>query len=290
MRTEIAAALTALLLFPLLSSAACIKDDTGTDVCLDSPPARVVSLYGAFTETLFRLDAGKTLAGRTKNDTTVPGTENVPIVGTGLKPDVELIMALKPDLVLARAGKAGAEALNALRGRGVKVAAFDPQSLAELYSATGRMGMLLGRETKAEEETAAMKAGLEAVRAKAARAASAPTVIFEVSAEPLMVAGSEGIVPELIVLAGGVNPVTVKKKLVRLDAEALLKADPDVYIVQTGPMNVNPAKPAERPFHSKLKAVAGGRVAVVDEKLFSRPGPNVAEAAKELLKILHPEL
>lgn len=279
-----------ILLLPAFSGAACVTDDTGSEVCLDAPPARIVSLYGAYTEILYKIGLGPAIVGRTKNDTTVQGTENLPVVGTGLKPNAEYVMALKPDLVLARGGKAGAEALAMLRERGIRVAAFDPQSLEELYSAMARMGELCGKPAEAKTEAEAIRSAVAEVEGKAKKAAKRPAVVFEISAEPLTVAGSEGLVNELITAAGGTNPVKTEKKLVRLDVEALLAANPDIYIVQTGPMNVNPPALANRPHHGGLKASKEGRTHTVDEKIFSRPGPNVARAVRDLFRIIHPEL
>ena len=278
------------MLFAAVSSlnAACIDDDTGQRVCLDKKPERIISLYGAYSELLWRTEAGGAVVGRTKSDDTIPEMEKLPVVGTGLRPNPEYVLALSPDLVVARSGKAGSDALTNLRERGVKVAAFDPQSLAELYLVINRLGVLTGREDKATALAAGLREGIEAVRNGAAKYDKKPTVVFEISAEPLTVAGSEGLINELIALAGGVNAISQKKRLVRLDAEALLAANPDFYFVQVGPMNLNPQPPAERTHHARLKAVAEGRVKTVDEKLFSRPGPNVVPAAQELLKLMHP--
>lgn len=280
--------LLTLLLLPQLAFAACITDDSGEKVCLDAAPLKAVSLYGAWSELLWELGAGQSIIARTKSDTTIPQMEKLPVVGTGLRPNLEYVLALAPDLVLARGGKAGMEALTALKERGVKVAAFDPQSLDELYAVIARLGVLWQKEKEAAKLKDSLSAGMAEVRKAAAGAKTTPTVVFEVTAEPLMVAGTDGLLNELIEAAGGRNAVTVPKKLVRLDAEALLAANPDFYLVQTGPMNQNPQPPADRAHHGKLTAVKEGRVVTVDEKLYSRPGPNVAEAARELYKLLHP--
>ena len=88
------------------ATAACVTDDTGAKVCLDAPPRRAVSLYGAFTETLAALGAADTLVARTKSDDSVPALVRLPVVGTGLRPNVEYLLALRPDLVVSRGGKA----------------------------------------------------------------------------------------------------------------------------------------------------------------------------------------
>jgi iron complex transport system substrate-binding protein len=265
----------------------CVTDDTGTAVCLDRPPVRAVSLYGAFTETIAALGAGPALAARTKNDDTVPELAALPTVGTGLRPDVELLTAMKPDLVVCRGGEAGEETVALLRARGIKTAAFDPRSLAELYGTIERLGTLFGREAEAGKLVTRMKERIGAVEKRVAGAPPVKTA-FEVRAEPLTLAGTDGLLAEMVTAAGGRLSVDTPKKLVRVDMEALLASDPDAYIVQEGPMNPSPSAPAARPHHAKLRAVRAGRVLVVDEKLLSRPGPRVPEAVEALSRFLHP--
>jgi iron complex transport system substrate-binding protein len=71
--------------------------------------------------------------------------------------------------------------------------------------------------------------------------------------------------------------------------EALLKADPEVYVIQEGPMNRSPEDISSRPNFQELKAVRARRVLVVDQSLFSRPGPRSAQAVQQLARFLHPQ-
>lgn len=272
--------------------AACITDDTGTEICLDAPPARIVSLYGAFTETLWELGAGPRLVARTKNDTSGPGMESLPSVGTGLRPNVEYLLALRPDLVVSRASRASRETLQALRARGLTVAAFDPRSLEDLYDTVRRLGDLAGRPVQATALADRLRRGVARATAVAAGVPEdrRPRVLYEIRADPLTVAGVGGLVHELIRAAGGIDATENPKKLFLLDVEALLRMDPDAYVVQEGPMNRNPVPPAARPHFQTLRSVREGRVLTVDEKLFSRPGPRVAEAVEVLGRFLYPRL
>lgn len=270
--------------------AACITDDTGTKVCVDGRPRRAVSLYGAFTETLSSLGAADTLVARTKNDDSIPSVAKLPVVGTGLRPNVEYLLALRPDLIVSRGGKAALEALDALRARGLAVAAFDPTGLAELYATIERLGVLWGRETEARAFAEKLRGDVARVEKRVKGVGRRLRVVYEVRAEPLTVAGSGGLVDELIAAAGGENAVKNPKKLLSLDPEALLRLDPDVYVVQAGPMNPNPSAPSRRPGLDALRAVRQGRVLSVEEDLFARPGPHVAEAAEKLSRFLYPEV
>jgi len=280
------------LSLPHLAAAACVTDDTGTKICLDRPPERLVSLYGAFTETLWEIGAGSRLVARTKNDTSVPQMAELPSVGTGLRPNVEYLLALRPDLVVGRASRAGSEALEALRARGLTVAAFDPVDLTGLYHTMQRLGTLVERPGAAAALADRVRQGIEAVAAVTAAVpeTARSRVVYEVRADPLTVAGTGGLVHQIIAAAGGANASDNPKKLFLLDVEALLRLDPDAYVVQEGPMNRTPSPPRERPHFETLRCVRDGRVLTVDEELFARPGPRVTEAAETLSRFLYPQL
>jgi iron complex transport system substrate-binding protein len=79
------------------------------------------------------------------------------------------------------------------------------------------------------------------------------------------------------------------KKLAPFGLEALIKAQPEVYIIQQGPMNRSPDNIYTRPYFQELRAVKARRVLVVEESLFSRPGPRSAAAVEQLARFLHPE-
>jgi iron complex transport system substrate-binding protein len=283
-----------LLLLPLapepVARAACIVDDTGTRVCVKEPPRRAVSLYGAFSELLAALGAAESLVARTRNDDTVPQVARLPSVGTGLRPDIEFLLALKPDLVVSRSGRAAGEALGGLRARGLNVAAFDPSTLEELYATVQRLGTLWERDAQAKALNERLRGEILRVRSRVSAVERRLRVVYEVRAEPLTVAGSDGIVDDLIRAAGGENLIKHPKKVVQFDPEALLRLDPDLYIVQIGPMNPKPRPPDQRATFRSLRAVRQGRVHFVEEDLFARPGPRVGAAAEGLSRVLYPEL
>jgi iron complex transport system substrate-binding protein len=272
------------------AQAACVRDDTGTKVCVETPPGRVISLYGAFTEILWELGVREALVARTSNDTTIAEVERLPSVGTGLRPDVEHLLALRPDLVVSRAGRAAGSTLDTLRGRGVRVAAFDPTGIAELESVMTRLGTLCGRSSQAEAAASELDERLSAIAKTVGEPDARLRVVYEVRAEPLTVAGAGGLVDEIIRRAGGLNAVEIQKKLVLLDVEALLRLDPDVYVIQEGPMNRKPPPLADRPNFQLLRATREGRVLNVDEEDFARPGPRVATAVERLSRFLYPAL
>lgn len=286
---RLAAAAAGVLLAVEAGGAACIADDTGEQVCVEAPPSRVISLYGAFTEILWELGMRAELVARTSNDTTVPELERLPSLGTGLRPDLEHLSALRPDLVVSRAGKSSAAVLETLRRRGIRVAAFDPGSVEGLESTVNRLGTLCGRTAAAGLLVSRVRSHLRTVEETVGNPPRRLRVVYEVRADPLTVAGAGGLVDEIIRRAGASNAVESPGKLVVLDPEALLRLDPDAYVVQEGPMNRKPPAPRDRPHLRLLRAVREGRTLEVEEERFSRPGPRVGEAVESLSRFLYPE-
>jgi iron complex transport system substrate-binding protein len=209
-------------------------------------------------------------------------------VGTHLQPNVEMILSLKPDLVVQGGVPKGLPALERLEAESVPVAMFVPHDFAGLFSVINRLGALTGKAGAAQALVAAMEAKLAEVARRVAGKLR-PTVFFEVRYHNLLAAGRGSLVDDIITRAGGANIVTGAKKLMPFGLEALIQANPDVYIIQQGPMNRSPEDIYARPHFGELKAVKAKRVLVVDESLFSRPGPRSAEAVETLARFLHPE-
>jgi iron complex transport system substrate-binding protein len=264
-----------------------VFDDAGQMVELKRPAKRVIALYGAFNEILAAMGHEDLIVARTNADKVPASILSKPSIGTHMRPNIELVLGLKPDLVLQMSGrKEATQAVTALRSFGVTTALFKASSFVELFSVILRVGTLTGSDSAALDLIKSMKQRLARVRATHAAGAARPTVFFEVRYPNLLAAGQESIVTDVILAAGGANAVRNVRKLVRLGEEELLRLDPDVYILQKGPMNRNPIPPAQRSHYRPLKAVRQDRVLVVDEQIFSRPGPRNVDAVERLAAFL----
>ena len=277
--------MTFLICAPHHLNAAQITDDRGAAVTVAAPPQRIVSLYGGLTEILSALGVGDRVVARIQGDETIKG---IPTVGTHLQPNVEMILALKPDLVVQGGVAKGMPALARLEAAKVPVAMFAPQDFAGLFSTITRLGALTGRVEAAAALTRSMEAKLADVAGRVANRPR-PRVFFEVRELNLLAAGQGSLVNDIITRAGGENLVTSPQKLTLYSLEALIQANPEVYIIQQGPMNRSPEDIYTRPYFQELKAVKARRVLVVSESLYSRPGPRSAEAVEQLARFLHPE-
>ncbi|GFH63460.1 MAG: Fe3+-complex ABC transporter substrate-binding protein [Candidatus Desulfovibrio kirbyi] len=265
-----------------------VCDDTGVTITLQAPAKRIIPLYGAYSELLLALDAGSLLVARTAADTHLAPLSALPAIGTHMRPNAELIVAQKPDLILQFAGRREASIqTEALRALGLNVLTFSLNSFEDIFSVLETLGRLTAHEAKAKILRREWQARLVALHDR--YGGQKPVrVFYEVRYPNLLAAGADGIVNEIISAAGGENVVREQKKLVRVNEESLIVADPDVYLVQKGPMNPDPDALTARPHFRNLRAVRAGRVVEVAEQRFARPGPGALEAAEDLGRILHP--
>ena len=264
-----------------------ITDDTGATVSFAQPVKRVIALYGAFNEIFLALGAGDLLVARTAADGNLPELAAPPAIGTHMRPNAELVLAQQPDVVLQLEGRSEAQTQTEnLRSLGLKVLTFEVNSFERLFEVTETLGRLAGREDKAQVLVNDWKIRMQALRRRNAGKPVA-RVFYEVRYPNLLAAGRGGISSEILALAGGENVVNDSKKLVRYSEEALIAADPDAYIIQKGPMNPEPTPLAERDHYRDLRAQRAGRVLIVDEERFARPGPRALDAAEELDSWLH---
>ena len=280
-----------LLIVSRASGALSIVDDRGKKITLPAPPERIVCLYGALTEIVAALGRCEAISGVTAHETYPPCIRNKVRVGTHLRPNLEIILSLKPDLVLqGSVSRGGLLAVRELERHGLKVAVFNPYTVEMVFSTIERVGVIIGRAEKAKALTSSLKRRLSALEARVARLRERPKVFYEVSYPTILAAGRKHIVNDLIEKAGGENVIRVNKKFARVSPELIIKLAPEVYIVQKGPMNKNPLPVERRPYFQVIPAVKEGRVYYVDEFLFARPGPRIVDALEEMIRLLHPGL
>jgi iron complex transport system substrate-binding protein len=266
-----------------------ITDDLGQVISLEEPARRIISLYGAYSEILFAMGLEDRLVARTRADRFPPAIVSKPSVGTHLRPNMELVLGLQPDLIIQASGrKYGHEVIRQIEEKGLIVATFQPTTFEELFSVIHRLGTLTGSEQAADRLVKQLRGRLQQLSQRLYATEHRPSVFFEVRYPNLLGAGQQSIVNDVILKAGGVNCLPNRKKLVRINIETLVGHNPEVYVVQKGPMNRNPADPKYRPHFRVLKAVEENRVLFVDEHIFSRPGPRSVEAVEKLAAFLHP--
>jgi iron complex transport system substrate-binding protein len=263
-----------------------ITDDASRTVTIAKAPARIVSLAPANTEVLFASGVPTSaIVGVTTFDDYPPGVKSLPKVGDFMNPNIEAITAARPDLILATGG-VQQDVIAKLEATGAKVVVIDPKSLDGLYVSIAKVGKVTGHAEGAFGLVDWMQAAIEAISSKVAT--EAPTTTFlEVGYNPLYTAGSGTLIDDLIAAAGGAN-VVKQSGYVPYSVEALLKADPKVYLAVKGTSG-DPGAIAARPGFDKLTAVKEGRIVILDDNLVTRPGPRVVLGVEAIAKALHPD-
>ena len=230
---------------------------------------KIVVLYPAVSPILIELGALEMIVGTTRSDHAVKDAVKV---GSHLRPNIELLNALAPDLIIA--GSRRAFPVEMKERVKADIFYYDPATLDEILVKIKKIGAMLERKDKAEDLVSRLKKRLLDIRPLPDK----PSVIYEVMAEPLRVAGKKSILTSIISAAGGKNLVSIDRKHAVISTEKVLKLEPDFYIYQVGPMNKNPVPPGKRPFYNSLKS----NFIKINELEFARPGINAFDAAVQL--------
>jgi iron complex transport system substrate-binding protein len=261
------------------------RDDFGTAVVATSgaPPERIVSLSPSTTELLFAMGAGSSLVGRTTWDLWPAAARDVPDLGPGLRPNIEAIMSVRPDLVVLYASEDNRGAAQRLSAAGVTVLAFRTDRIADFRRAAVLLGRATGREQEAGQMVDSVMHTLERVRASTA-SLQHPTVYWHLWDNPLITIGAGSFMHELVEIAGGRNIYAhASAPSPQVSLEDVARRNPD--IVLAGP--VGRERILADPRWQVVAAVRQGEVRVVDTTLVARTSVRLGEAAISLARLLH---
>jgi iron complex transport system substrate-binding protein len=267
-----------------------LTDADGRELRLARPARRIVALVPSATETLIAIGATGQLVGRTTHDT-AGAVRSIPLVGRGLDPNTERLVALRPDLVVAwEQGKNG-RVRRDLEASGIPVFAIRAEDTADVFRNVGELGWLSGQQAAAAELQARLRRELAAVAASVI-GLQKPTVFYVVWNNPPLTAGPQTFIGQVLSIAGGTSVFAdLAEPWPTVGLEEVVRRQPDVIVLPTGEMsrdNVSQLKAL--PGWSDLRAVQAGRVVRLPADLLNRPGPQVAVAARALRDALHPGL
>lgn len=240
-----------------------------------APAKRIVSLAPALTEMLFALDLGPEVVGVSAYSDYPVEAKRKPVVSDATHLDEEQLIALKPDLIVAAEGDAARFArVGRLTGATVKV--FPTHHVADVWSNLAALGALTGHQRQAAAATARLKQELAVLRPAKP---SGRKVFYMVWDQPLMTAGRDSYLNDLIELAGAHNAATAQGSYPTYDWEAVIAANPDVILA---PRTLARQLDAVARRYPTLAAVKAHRLRTLPDDLISRPGPRVAEALQAL--------
>jgi iron complex transport system substrate-binding protein len=258
-----------------------LVDDRGVTVTLTQPPQRIVSLLPSLTETVCELGQCQRLVGVDRYSNFPESVRKLPQVGGGLDPNIEAIVALKPDLVLLATSSQAGERLQAL---GLKVVSLEPKNHADVKRVLNQVGQLLGVEN-APRVWQAIEASLLAAAQSLPASVKTTRVYFEVNRAPYA-AGEASFIGETLSRLGAKNIVSASLgPFPKLNPEFVVRANPDVIMV--GDMNY--AGLDGRPGWAGIRAIQRKQVCVFtpgQTDMLVRPGPRMAEGAHLMAQCL----
>ncbi|KAB2966511.1 cobalamin-binding protein [Zoogloea sp.] len=258
-----------------------LTDDQGKPVHLAQPARRIVSLAPHVTELLYAAGAGDRLVGAVQYSDYPEAAKKVARVGSYTAVDMEKVVALKPDLVVAwKSGNRDAH-LDKLRGLGIPVFINEPRKIDDVARSLSQFGRLAGTEATAE---AAAKAFRERYAALAARYSARPKVrtFYEIWNRPLMTINGEHLIADVMRLCGGENVFAKLPVLApAIDVEAVLAAQPEA-IVASGMGEARPEWLDDWRKWNKLTAVARGNLFFIPPDQIQRHTPRILDGAERL--------
>jgi len=259
-------------------------------------PRRIISTAPSITEALYALGLGDRVVGVTLYCRYPADAQRKTRIGTFLEPNLEVMLSLKPDLVLVI--KNPVQVAEKLRKLGVRAEELNQDSIEDILRSLDQIGRWTGTEKRAGQLVADLRAQLDRVRAEAAKRPK-KSALFLVGRSPGTLQGMVGaaggtFVDELMTLAGGVNvlrdsPIQYPK----VSLEQVLSTDPEVILDMGDFAHVEgrPMEPLSKLMeiwgkYPRLRAVKSRQVRQVDSEIFIRPGPRMGQAAEQLSRML----
>lgn len=269
-----------------------LTDDEAAAVTIPAEPQKIVSLTPASTETLFALGAGPRVIAGTEFDDYPPAAVALPDVASYTTVDVEKIVGMEADLVIAGGNSFNPpEAISRLRTLGVPVLVVYAPNLAGVLKDIELIGSAVGRATEARAMTATMRAGFDAVAAATA-GLDRPRTFYELdtSTGPIYTVADGSAYVEMIELAGGAPITTGSATDFAIPLEKLIEADPQLILLGDAAYGVTADQVKARAGWNVMTAVKTDAIRPVDDIVITRPGPRLVQGLRELALAIHPDL
>ena len=258
-----------------------VTDDRGVSINFDKPPQRIVSLLPSLAETVCALGQCDRLVGVDRYSNDPDRVKKLPKVGGGLDPNIEAVVALKPDLVLLATSSQAGERLQSL---GLKVMALEPKTHADVRQVLEKLGQVLG-VGDAQRVWQGIEAGMQTAAQSLPARFKTTRVYFEVNSAPYA-AGESSFIGETLSRLGVQNIVPASMgPFPLINPEFVVRADPDVIMVG----DINFAGMAGRPGWAGMRAIAMQQVCVftpAQSDMLVRPGPRMADGARLMAQCL----
>lgn len=260
------------------------RDDFGRAISFAQHPRRVISLNPTTTETMFAIGAGSLLIGRSHWDEWPDSARSVPDMGNGIGPNVEKIVAARPDLVLLYASEDNRPAASRLESSGIRTLSLRIDRVADFNRAIRLLGRVLGDSARAELVADTVNASLQRVAA-ATRPLDHPTVVWPLIDTSPMVVGGGSFMNDLLTIAGAHNVYgDMMQPSPVVSIEDVASRNPD-FVIRGGEGGSTALLGG---VWRAVPAVARGAVIDIPLSVVLRPSVQMGAAATVLARALHP--
>jgi iron complex transport system substrate-binding protein len=273
-----------------------VTDDEGTAVDLPTAPQKIVSMTPATTEILFDLGAGDRIVATDDGSDYPDAAKALPHVATFDKVDVEKVVALEPDLVIAGGlGFTPADSISKLRSLKVPVVVVYAKTVEGVFADIELLGKATGTADAAGALTTKMRTDMQAVSAAVAASGTKPRVYYEIGYDDttgaIYAPADDSFVSEMVTLAGADAITTGDPASYQIPLETLIQRDPQIIVLGTNPFyNPTPESVLKRTGWSAMTAVKNKDVRPVNDIEITRPGPRLATGLRSLATAIWPDV
>ena len=263
-----------------------VVDDLGRKVSVPAPPLRIVSLSPGATEMLFAAGAGAEVAATVEYSDEPPAARAVTRIGDVATIDMERLVQLRPDVVIAWPQGGNPAQRQKIAALGIPLYQQQAVRLAQLADSLRRLGALAGTQAEADRAAAALAGRLSALERTYASGTRHPSVLLQVWNRPIYTVGGQQLMSDALVVCGARNVFADLPEAGPLvDTEAVIARNPDI-IVAASPPGEGAAWVADWQRFDSLAAVRRGRVVAFEDQGLSRLGPSVIDATENLCRTI----
>ena len=266
-------------------------DDTNFSLHFDNSPKRIISVSPSATEILGVIEADSMLVGVSLYSYYPPSIKDLPKVGSYVKPNIEQIISLNPDLVVMSYEGAPRSDVNHLRRLNLNVAVLRSENFSDIIKNINWLGEVLGHKKEAKEAAGNLESRYKQIRSLV-QGMPKPRAFYSIALNPITTVGAKSFINSLIHDAGGINITGgIDQAYPRLTIESVIAMSPDILIFSSGMGNELDME-NQMPFWKRWKnipAVRDQRFVEVNHDIINRPGPRVVQALASIAQQLHPE-
>lgn len=268
-----------------------VADEIGRQVKVPKSPQRIISLAPSITEMLFALELNDKVVGVTSYCNYPEVATKIPKVSDTLHPNLEMIISLKPDLVLVTTASQLEQFTAKMSELGIAVFVIKSDSVKGVLSSIELLGKITNKEQIAKNLIDSLNARLEKVKQQHSNQTAKPKVFFIVGTEPLITVGRKAFVTDVINLAGGQSiSEDVETEWPAYSIETAISRAPEIILSPGSHSTENEPSKLTLPKGLEITPAAlSGKIYKIDGDLLLRPGPRIIDGLEQIAKLLYPE-